>query len=159
DRAQQVGELPRGRVRLDCSSAVELKLRLVGKRDGSDEEKARYLAVKTGDHYLIAEVPPRGKGAVVGGALYKSADRLDAEVREFAEKEYPRLRGKLKPFNFSSVITSNPGREMMTLSVLLGVLGLGAWGLSFVLQRDRYNRLQAAGDDATPFNRRGTDPG
>jgi hypothetical protein len=131
DRAEQVSELPRGRVRLDCSSAVEIKLRLVGKRYGSDEEKARYLAVRTGDHYLIAEVPPQGKGTVVEGALYKSDHPIDAEVREFAEKEHPRLRGKLKPFNFSSVITANPGRDVMTLSVLLAVLGLGAWGFSW----------------------------
>src|SRR5690349_4947399 len=98
DRAQQVSELQRGRVRLDCSSAIPIKLSLVGKRYGEDEEKARYLAVKTGDYYLIAEVPPQRKGPLVEGALYQSTDRLDAEVRAFAEKEYPQLRGKLKSF-------------------------------------------------------------
>src|SRR5262249_20922803 len=72
DRAEQVSELPRGRVRMDCSGAIRIKLSLVGKRYGSDEEKARYLAVRTGVHYLIAEVPPRREGTVVEGALYQS---------------------------------------------------------------------------------------
>lgn len=130
DRINKAEELPRGRVRLDCSSGIELKLRLVGKRYGSDEEKAHYLAVKTGEHYLIAAIPPDRKSNIVEGALLVSNHPNDAEVREFAEKEFPRLRGKLKPFTFSSVVTANPGRDIIVYACLLAVLGAGLFGLS-----------------------------
>src|SRR5262245_15360423 len=61
DEAKQASDIPRKKFRLDCSSAVNLKLSLVGKRYGEDVAKARYVIVRTGSSYVVAEIPPDKK--------------------------------------------------------------------------------------------------
>lgn len=121
DRARKPADLPSFHVRVSADSAIDLKLARATKQAGRTNPSSKFIALKTGENYMLAEVPLKHSGAVVAGRVTSWGGAIQSEAREKAEADHPELRGKLLPIGVSA--QNWAGTEAVALLVACALLG------------------------------------